>query len=173
MKPNAPLWRSTTNAPPAAVWIAPPEVRGDGSTRRPNGNEGTNIRRPTPKPLGGPRSHVIFGSGAIAQTAAEIEKLGHVRSLVLSTPNQKTDAEALAHRLAALCVGVFADAAMHTPVHVTELALAEAGRPPGSAKRSPSAPARDQVVIPTTYAGSEMTDILGETVGGEKTTRIC
>src|SRR5271167_1695340 len=29
----------------------------------------------------------------------------------------------------------------------------------------------DQVVIPTTYAGSEMTDILGETAGGEKTTR--
>ena len=29
----------------------------------------------------------------------------------------------------------------------------------------------DQVVIPTTYAGSEMTDILGETVGGEKKTR--
>ncbi len=29
----------------------------------------------------------------------------------------------------------------------------------------------DQVVIPTTYAGSEMTDILGETEGGRKTTR--
>jgi maleylacetate reductase len=29
----------------------------------------------------------------------------------------------------------------------------------------------DQIVIPTTYAGSEMTDILGETSGGEKTTR--
>jgi maleylacetate reductase len=29
----------------------------------------------------------------------------------------------------------------------------------------------DQVVVPTTYAGSEMTDILGETAGGEKTTR--
>jgi maleylacetate reductase len=29
----------------------------------------------------------------------------------------------------------------------------------------------DQVVIPTTYAGSEMTDILGETSGGEKVTR--
>src|SRR5271155_3935835 len=130
MKPNAPLWRSTTNAPPAAVWIAPPEVRGDGSTRRPNGNEGTNTRRPTPKPPGarthenrpdmtpigrfvfpGLGSRMIFGSGTIARTAAAIEKLGHERSLVLSAPNQKTDAEALAHRLAALCVGVFADAA--------------------------------------------------------------
>lgn len=29
----------------------------------------------------------------------------------------------------------------------------------------------DQVVIPTTYAGSEMTDILGETAGGQKTIR--
>ena len=28
-----------------------------------------------------------------------------------------------------------------------------------------------QVVLPTTYAGSEATDILGETVGGEKKTR--
>jgi hypothetical protein len=58
------------------------------------------------------------------QTFAEIEKLGRARSLVLSTPNQKTDAEVLAQRLGALCVGVFADAAMHTPVHITELALA-------------------------------------------------
>jgi hypothetical protein len=99
-------------------------------------------------------SRVIFGFGTIAQTFAEIEKLGRARSPVLSTPNQKTDAEVLAQRLA-LCVGVFADAAMHTPVHTTELALAiftsgvptvwsrsEAGRPPGSAKRSPSAPGR-------------------------------
>lgn len=103
----------------------------------------------------GLRSRVIFGFGTIAQTFAEIEKLGRARSLVLSTPNQKTDAEVLAQRLGALCVGVFADAAMHTPVHITELALAsftsgvptawsrsEAGRPPGSAKRSPSAPGR-------------------------------
>ena len=29
----------------------------------------------------------------------------------------------------------------------------------------------DQVAVPTTYAGSEMTDILGETAEGRKTTR--
>ena len=63
----------------------------------------------------GLRSRVIFGFGTIAQTFAEIEKLGRARALVLSTPNQKTDAEVLAQRLGALCVGVFADAAMHTP----------------------------------------------------------
>jgi maleylacetate reductase len=132
----------------------------------------------------GLRSRVIFGFGTIAQTAAEIEKLGHSRSLVLSTQNQKTDAEALAQRLGGLCVGIFADAAMHTPVHVTESALAifherradcvvalGGGSTTGLGKAIALRTGADQVVIPTTYAGSEMTDILGETVGGAKTTR--
>jgi maleylacetate reductase len=39
---------------------------------------------------------VIFGFGTIAQTFAEIEKLGRARALVLSTSNQKADAEVLA-----------------------------------------------------------------------------
>jgi maleylacetate reductase len=132
----------------------------------------------------GLRSRVVFGFGTIAQAGTEIEKLGHARSLVLSTPNQKTDAEALAHRLGALCVGVFADAAMHTPIHVTESALAifherradcvvalGGGSTTGLGKAIAVRTGAGQVVIPTTYAGSEMTDILGETVGGEKTTR--
>jgi maleylacetate reductase len=133
----------------------------------------------------GLRSRVIFGFGTIAQTFAEIEKLGRARSLVLSTPNQKTDAEVLAQRLGALCVGVFADAAMHTPVHITELALtvftsgvpiawsrSAAARPPaGQSHRRPHR--RRSGCHPDRYAGSEMTDILGETVSGEKTTRIC
>jgi maleylacetate reductase len=106
---------------------------------------------------------VIFGFGTIAQTFAEIEKLGRARALVLSTPNQKADAEVLAQRLGALCVGVFANAAMHTPRRVDHRARQSDRRPHRA----------DQVVIPTAYAGSEMTDILGETAGGEKTTRIC
>ena len=80
----------------------------------------------------GLRSRVIFGHGTVAQTGAEIERLGRKRALVLSTPNQKADAEALAGRLDALSGGVFAEAAMHTPVEVTEKALsayeASAGR---------------------------------------------
>ena len=44
----------------------------------------------------GLRSRVIFGFGTIAQTFVEIEKLGRARALVLSTPNQKADAEVLA-----------------------------------------------------------------------------
>jgi maleylacetate reductase len=42
---------------------------------------------------------------------------------------------------------------------------------PASGKAIATRTGADQVAIPTTYAGSEMTDILGETQGGEKTTR--
>lgn len=132
----------------------------------------------------GLRSRVIFGAGTIARTGAEVERLGRSRALVLSTPNQEADAQALADRLGPLSAGVFAEAAMHTPVEVTEKALAAfrdsgadcvvalgGGSTTGLGKAIATRTGTDQVVIPTTYAGSEMTDILGETAGGEKTTR--
>jgi maleylacetate reductase len=73
---------------------------------------------------------------------------------------------------------------MHTPVEVTERALAAfrdagadcvvalgGGSTIGLGKAIATRTGADQLVIPTTYAGSEMTDILGETAGAEKTTR--
>ena len=72
---------------------------------------------------------------------------------------------------------------MHTPIEATETALAVfqefradcvvalgGGSTTGLGKAIAVRSGADQVVIPTTYAGSEMTDILGETVRGEKTT---
>jgi maleylacetate reductase len=132
----------------------------------------------------GLRSRVVFGHGTIAETGTEIERLGRSRALVLSTPNQKADAQALVGELGGLCAGLFTDATMHTPVEVTERALAAfkqsgadcvvalgGGSTIGLGKAIATRTGADQVVIPTTYAGSEMTDILGETAGGEKTTR--
>lgn len=132
----------------------------------------------------GLRSRVIFGHGTIAETGAEIERLGRVKALVLSTPNQKGDAEALSARLGRLSAGAFAEATMHTPVEMTETALAAfkasgadcvvalgGGSTIGLGKAIATRTGVDQIVIPTTYAGSEMTDILGETAGGEKATR--
>ncbi|RFB75618.1 maleylacetate reductase [Methylovirgula sp. 4M-Z18] len=129
-------------------------------------------------------ARVIFGSGTLAQTGAEIARLGHKRALVLSTPNQKAEAEALALRLEGLAGGIFAEATMHTPLEVTERALAAfkasgadcvvalgGGSTIGLGKAIATRTGADQVVIPTTYAGSEMTDILGETAHGEKVTR--
>lgn len=132
----------------------------------------------------GMTSRVVFGSGTQSQTADEVQRLGRGRALILSTPHQQVQAEALADRLGQLAVGVFAGAAMHTPIDVTDNAITAylaakadcvislgGGSTTGLGKAIALRTGADQVVIPTTYAGSEMTDILGETAGGEKTTR--
>ena len=69
-------------------------------------------------------ARVIFGTGTLSQLPDEVARLGLKRALVLSTPHQKADAEAVAAELGSLAAGVFAEAAMHTPVEVTERALA-------------------------------------------------
>jgi alcohol dehydrogenase class IV len=128
-------------------------------------------------------SRVIFGFGTLAQLPAEVERLGLTRALVLATPHQKADAEKTAARLGPLAGGVFAEAAMHTPVEVTERAMAAVsslgadgviaiggGSTTGLAKAIALRADLPQVVAPTTYAGSEMTPILGETKDGVKTT---
>ncbi len=129
-------------------------------------------------------TRVLFGAGTLSQVAAEAQRLGHQRALILATPHQADQAQALADTLGPLAVGIFAGAAMHTPTDVTDTAItafrdAKAtcvislgdGSTTGLDKAIAVRTGADQVVIPTTYAGSEMTDILGETAGGEKTTR--
>jgi maleylacetate reductase len=66
-------------------------------------------------------TRVVFGSGTLAQAGDEVRGLGRSRALVLSTPHQRAEAEALAGRLGPLAAGVFPRAAMHTPVEVTEV----------------------------------------------------
>ncbi len=128
-------------------------------------------------------TRVVFASGASAGVAQWIETLGCRRALVLTTPQQAADGEALAARIGALAVGTFAGATMHTPVDVTEKALARAaalqadcvlslggGSTTGLGKAMAYRTDIHQIVIPTTYAGSEVTPILGQTEGGIKTT---
>ena len=127
---------------------------------------------------------VIFGSGTLAQVADEIRALGCGRALLLSTPQQVEQVKGLQARLGDLVAGLFTEATMHTPVEVTERALAYArevkadctvalggGSTTGLGKAIAVRTDLPQVVIPTTYAGSEATPILGETKDGLKTTR--
>jgi maleylacetate reductase len=129
-------------------------------------------------------TRVVFGAGTLSRAQEEVRRLGHDKVLVLSTPHQKADAEKLAESLGGLASGIFAGATMHTPVEVTETAVEAfrasgatavvslgGGSTTGLGKAIAVRTGADQVVIPTTYAGSEMTDILGETAAGEKTTR--
>lgn len=129
-------------------------------------------------------ARVIFGTGTLGQLGNEIERLGLKRVLVLATPAQRGEAERLAASLGERAAGVFAAAAMHTPIEVTERAMAEVaalgsdgivavggGSTIGLGKAIALRSDLPQIVVPTTYAGSEMTPILGETRDGIKTTQ--
>src|SRR3954470_21994770 len=130
-------------------------------------------------------TRVVFGSGTIARIRAEIERLGARRALVLSTPGRGEGlADEVSSLLANLSAGIHAGAVMHTPIDATEKALnvvreraADAlvavggGSTTGLGKALALRTDLPQVVVPTTYAGSEMTPILGETKDGVKTTQ--
>lgn len=129
-------------------------------------------------------ARVIFGSGTVAQLPAEVERLGLKRVLVLSTAQQHGQAEALSASLGERSSGVFAGARMHTPTAVTDEAMAlvvEAaidgfvavggGSTTGLAKALALRTDLPQIILPTTFAGSEMTPILGETRDGRKVTQ--
>ena len=107
-----------------------------------------------------------------------------VRAVVLSTRGHADLAARVAGLLGHRAVGQFPGAVPHTPVEVTEQALefvrglrADAvvsvggGSTTGLGKAVASRLSIQHLVVPTTYAGSELTPMLGETSGGEKTTR--
>lgn len=129
-------------------------------------------------------TRVVFGTGTLKQVPAELTRLGCRHALVVSTPEQHALAGHIASLLGASCAGTFTGAAMHTPVEVTSLALqvvrkhaADAviavggGSAIGLGKAIALRTGLPQVAVPTTYAGSEATPILGETDGGRKTTQ--
>ncbi len=127
---------------------------------------------------------IIFAAGALAQTGAELSRLGCKRAVVLTTLAQKEAGERLAAQLGPLAVGLFPGAVMHTPVDVTKAALrmvaevqADAvvalggGSTIGLGKAIASRTCLPHIAIATTYAGSEVTPILGETENGLKVTK--
>jgi alcohol dehydrogenase class IV len=130
-----------------------------------------------------PGGKVLFGVGTLDKLADEARAMALERLLVLSTPEQVPQAEQIASRLGLRCAGVFTEARMHTPVEVTNQAVVAAkaaradgvvavggGSTTGLGKAIALRTDLPQIVIPTTYAGSETTPILGETVDGLKTT---
>jgi maleylacetate reductase len=129
-------------------------------------------------------ARVVFGAGTLANARAELELLGVHRAFVLTTPGQAERGAALVARLGDRAAGAFAGAVMHTPVEVTERALAAmrelggdgvvalgGGSTIGLGKALAARTGVVQLAIPTTYAGSEMTSVLGETANGVKRTR--
>jgi maleylacetate reductase len=126
-------------------------------------------------------TRVVFGRGKINTAADEAKRLGMKYPLVITTPHQTEQGSELAQAVGG---AHWAGAMMHTPVNETKHALEffkerEAdgvitlggGSSTGLGKAIALRTDCPQLVIPTSYAGSEMTNILGETSDGAKTTK--
>jgi len=126
-------------------------------------------------------TRVVFGAGSIRGLAAEVERLGAKRVLLISTPGRAEMVRNLAKGLA--LAGVFDRAVMHTPLAVVEAAREEArkvnadccvtvggGSTIGFGKAIALSSSLPVVAVPTTYSGSEMTTIWGVSEGGAKKT---
>lgn len=126
---------------------------------------------------------VRFSAGIRSTLADELQALGCSRALLLTTPQQSDTALDIASDLGAKVAGVYSRATMHTPVNVTNDAVSHVaevqadclvaiggGSTTGLGKAISLRTGLPQIVIPTTYAGSEATPILGQTEAGVKTT---
>jgi maleylacetate reductase len=127
---------------------------------------------------------VVFGVGTIARLADELERLGVRRALVVASRRQQAELGDLAGLTGGRVAGLFEGAIVHTPVGVTEQAMQAvrelkpdgvvaigAGAATGLSKAIALRTDLPQLIVPTSYAGSEMTPVLGETVDGVKTTQ--
>ena len=132
----------------------------------------------------GSPARVLFDRPFAEGVGEALDALGVQRAFLVAGPGPeaaaaKTLRVALGGRASALSL----EAAMHTPVDVTERVLATltqsgadglvalgGGSSIGLSKALALRTGLPQVVVPTTYAGSEATPILGQTEGSRKTT---
>lgn len=127
--------------------------------------------------------NLVFGAGAVGTLPTRMDHMSLCRALVLSTPEQATQAKRIASLLGNRAAGSFSEARMHVPVDVANAARERAralecdccvsiggGSTTGLGKALALDPGIPLIAIPTTYAGSEMTNIWGITDGGRKHT---
>src|SRR5262245_56110982 len=125
---------------------------------------------------------VLFGAGSVKQLAAEVDRLGAKRALLLCTPGRAEDADRVAKGLPV--AGVFNRVVMHTPLALANEARKMAkelnadcciaiggGSTIGFGKAIALTSGLPVIAVPTTYSGSEMTAVLGMTERGLKTTQ--
>jgi len=130
-----------------------------------------------------PAARVIFGIGSLDRLSGEVKRLGARRAIVLSTPEQRGDAEEAFRRLGEMAAAIYAEAVMHVPIETARAARDVArrldadcyvaiggGSTIGLGKAIALETGMPILAVPTTFAGSEMTPIYGLTEGGIKKT---
>jgi maleylacetate reductase len=129
-------------------------------------------------------SRVIFAAGARSKTGAELDRLGASRLMIVATPTQAGIAAEFARLIGDRAGIVYPGAQPHTPTNVTEAALTAVssvkadgvlaiggGTAIGLSKAIALRTNLPQLIIPTTFAGSEMTPVLLETERGVRMMR--
>ncbi len=127
---------------------------------------------------------ILFGAGRLGELADELGRLGWSRPMLLGTAQQVDLLDRARALLGGFDTASFDGVAMHTPVSVTQDALAKVreheadglislggGSAVGLGKAISIRTGLPHFAVPTTYAGSEMTPILGETENGRKVTQ--
>jgi maleylacetate reductase len=131
-----------------------------------------------------PAGRVVFGSGAArTELAAEVDRLGLARVLLIASNRGYDVAAGLAAPLGRRLVATFTDVRPHVPVEVARAAIGTAadwdadgllcvggGSATGTAKAVALELRLPIVAVPTTYAGSEQTPVWGLTERGRKVT---
>lgn len=126
---------------------------------------------------------VVFGAGAERAVADLLVELGAHRVLLVAQAHHRDGADRIAAALGARAAGVFTTDRPQVPADVAEAAVARAraadvdwvvahggGTPIGIAKAIALELPVKLAAVPTTYAGSERTNIWGITKDGKKST---
>jgi homogentisate 1,2-dioxygenase len=126
---------------------------------------------------------VVFGAGAERATADLLVELGARRVLLVAHDRHRDGADRIASALGARAIGVFATDRPQVPAEVADAAVSRArasdvdwilahggGTPIGVAKAIALELPVKIAAVPTTYAGSERTNIWGITRDGKKLT---
>ena len=128
-------------------------------------------------------ARIVFGAGRLAEVGAEVERLGGQRVMLISDWAATTPAASVAVQLGARLAVPWDEVAQHVPVELAERARSAAteanidcvvciggGSSTGLAKAIAMSHSVPIVAVPTTYAGSEQTQIYGLTGGRHKQT---
>ncbi|CAN0505335.1 unnamed protein product, partial [Laminaria digitata] len=129
------------------------------------------------------KARIVFGPGKVSELPAEIENLGARSVLVISTGSQRAVADTAIDALGSDFAARIDGAVMHVPrenvdsaldlvrQHACDCVIAIGGGSAlGVAKGIALETGLPIVAVPSTYAGSEMTDIWGISEGDGKTT---